>query len=116
MEMNMETAERTRTADAAILREITDLPSPRGIPILGNALQLDPPRLHQQLEGWAREFGPFYRLKLGKRDFVVVADHTAYQWTSPLFRRHVLQRVSDTRLSGHTGMGVARSQRCRDQS
>jgi cytochrome P450 len=73
----METLETPAAAKPATLRDIADLPCPRGIPVLGNALQLDPPRLHQQLEGWAREFGPFYRIKLGKRDFVVVADHTA---------------------------------------
>mgnify|MGYP003344033663 CR=1 FL=1 len=73
----METAEANPPATTVTRREIADLPCPRGIPVLGNALQLDPPRLHRQLEGWAREFGPFYHLKLGKRDFVVVADHTA---------------------------------------
>ena len=45
-----------------------------------------------------------------------VADHTVYLSTGQLFRRHVLQRVFDTRLNGRTGMEVARSQQCRDQS
>src|SRR4051812_24441112 len=34
-------------------RRIDDLPGPRGLPWLGNALQLDLPRLHAQAEEWA---------------------------------------------------------------
>lgn len=59
------------------MRETAALPCPRGMPFLGNALQLDPPRLHLQLEERARRFGAFYRLRFGRRDFVVVADHIA---------------------------------------
>ena len=62
---------------APTLREIGDLPGPRGLPIVGNAFQLDRARLHQTVEGWAREFGPFFRFKLGKRTLLGVADHEA---------------------------------------
>jgi cytochrome P450 len=73
----METIEASNAGQRIMLRDVATLPGPRGIPILGNALQIEPPRLHQQLESWAREYGPFYRLKFGKRDFLVVADHAA---------------------------------------
>jgi len=57
------------------LRELSDLPGPRGLPLLGNALQIDLPHFHQQLERWAAEFGPFYRLQLVGRQILVAADH-----------------------------------------
>ena len=57
------------------LRRAADLPGPKGIPLLGNALQLAPERFHLQLEQWAREYGPSYKLQLGKQLAVVVGDH-----------------------------------------
>ncbi len=62
-------------ADTA-LRNIADLPGPRGWPILGNAPQIHFPRLHLHLEQWAREYGPYYRIHLGG-PILVVADHVA---------------------------------------
>jgi cytochrome P450 len=64
-------------AVAPPLREIADLPGPRGWPIVGNALQVDRTRIHQTVEAWAREFGPFFRFRLGKRTLLGVADHEA---------------------------------------
>lgn len=55
-------------------RSIADLPAPRGLPLLGNALQLDPPRLHLQLEEWAAQLGPAYRIKAGPRQMLVFTD------------------------------------------
>jgi len=55
---------------AAILSE---LPGPRGLPLLGNALQLDPARLHLDLEAWADRYGPCYRFRLGRQTFVALA-------------------------------------------
>lgn len=57
------------------IRRFEDLPGPRGIPIFGNALQLDKQRTHHQFADWAREFGKLYRLRLGNRRIVVVSDH-----------------------------------------
>ncbi|MEJ8855762.1 cytochrome P450 [Variovorax robiniae] len=59
------------------LRQVTDLPGPRGLPLLGNLLQLDPPRMHQQLEQWCKEFGPFFKVKVGRSHLLIVADHQA---------------------------------------
>jgi len=55
-------------------RRIDDLPGPRRIPFLGNALQLDLPQLHAQGEAWAAEHGPLYALRMGKLRTVVVSD------------------------------------------
>ena len=60
-----------------VLRRINDLPGPRGWPLVGNLLQLDSRRLHLQLEGWSRKYGPYMRLRLGPRPAMVVADHRA---------------------------------------
>lgn len=63
-----------RTMSTA-LRRIRDLPGPPGWPVVGNLLQLDAARLHLQLETWARQYGPYMRLRLGSRPAMVVADH-----------------------------------------
>ena len=71
-----QTATRTDSATPApALRPAASLPGPRGIPVLGNALQVAPERFHLQLEQWARDFGPYYKLKLGKQLALVVGDH-----------------------------------------
>jgi len=55
-------------------RRLADLPGPSRLPLLGNALQIDLPRLHIQLEDWSREHGPHYRCDLGPRPGVVTRD------------------------------------------
>lgn len=49
------------------------LPGPRPWPVVGNLLQVDSQRMHQRLEQWVDEFGPLYRLRLGRREALVVA-------------------------------------------
>jgi cytochrome P450 len=62
---------------AATLREIDQLPGPRGWPVLGNLPQVERAHVHQNIEKWSREYGPFFRVQLGKRHLLVVADHEA---------------------------------------
>ncbi len=64
---------RTDHAFPATARRIAELSGPRGWPVLGNLLQLDIPHFHEQLEGWAKTYGPLYRLRMGPRDALVVA-------------------------------------------
>jgi len=59
----------------ATLRQLKDLPGPRGMPLLGNTLQVKPPRIHLDVERWADEFGPLFRMQLGRRQQLVIADH-----------------------------------------
>src|SRR4030095_4616971 len=54
-------------------RHLKDLPGPRGLPLLGNLLQLDVKRAHTILEQWADESGEFYRLRLMGTDVVVIS-------------------------------------------
>ena len=58
----------------APVRRIRDLPGPRGLPLLGNALQIQRERLHRTAEQWAREYGEVYRFRIGAREFVVVSN------------------------------------------
>lgn len=60
----------------AATRTLADLPSPRGVPLLGHALQLDIPRLHQVLEGWCATHGTLFTIALpGKRVLVCSDPH-----------------------------------------
>jgi cytochrome P450 len=59
---------------AARVRDISDLPGPSALPLLGNALDISPSRLHLVLEDWSRQYGPLFRFKLGRTDFLAVAD------------------------------------------
>ena len=56
--------------DASVLprpcRRLADLPGPRPLPLLGNLHQLHRARLHQDMEHWAREYGPLFRVALGR--------------------------------------------------
>jgi cytochrome P450 len=51
-----------------------DLPGPKGLPLLGNLLQIDPARLHLILEAWAERHGPRYRFRLGPKPVLAVAE------------------------------------------
>ena len=56
------------------MRTLKELPGPKGLPLLGNLLQLDFKQLHRVLERWCDEFGTLCAFKLGLRPVVVVAD------------------------------------------
>jgi cytochrome P450 len=60
-------------ATAAPLR-IADLPGPHGLPLLGSAHRIQLPHFHEQLEGWQREFGDIYRVRVWTREFIVFAN------------------------------------------
>ena len=64
----------SRIAAEPGVRRLEDLPSPRGLPFLGNALQLDPARLHLVLEDWCRQFGETYTFGLGPQRVFVSAN------------------------------------------
>lgn len=59
------------------LRSIDQLPGPKGLPLLGNALQLKADQMHLQFEAWARQFGPYFKVQIAARRIMVVADHQA---------------------------------------
>lgn len=53
------------------------LPGPKRLPLLGNAHLVQRDVLHQQLEGWAREYGGKFRFAITSRRFMVVTDPEA---------------------------------------
>lgn len=55
-------------------RRLEDLPGPKGLPFLGNVLQMDLQRFHLVQEQWAEEYGPLYLYRLGPNRIVGVAD------------------------------------------
>lgn len=60
-------------------REIAELPSPPGLPWLGNAHQVRPWSLHRTLERWFAELGGPFVMRLGPRRVVVMANAGALQ-------------------------------------
>jgi cytochrome P450/nitrite reductase/ring-hydroxylating ferredoxin subunit len=70
------------------------LPGPRGLPILGNLLQINPERFHLILEEWYRQYGDIYEIRLGPDRAVVISD--------PQIVRKILQARPDdfARLHG----------------
>jgi cytochrome P450/nitrite reductase/ring-hydroxylating ferredoxin subunit len=65
---------RTAAARPRVRRRIDELPGPRGLPLLGNALDLDLPRLHTIVEAWAAVHGSLFAVKMGPERTVVVTD------------------------------------------
>ncbi|MGH8780045.1 cytochrome P450 [Paraburkholderia sp.] len=64
----------TATSSAATVRQIADLPCPKGLPLIGNLHQLTPSKLHLILERWANELGAPYRFQIGGKPIVVWTD------------------------------------------
>jgi cytochrome P450 len=56
---------------------ISELPGPRGLPFLGNALQIESSRLHLRAEKWSREYGERFRFRIGPREIVVLSNPEA---------------------------------------
>ena len=61
------------------LRLLRDLPGPRGLPVLGNLLQIRLDRLHLRLEEWADRHGPMFGIRIGPQRIAVISDRTAIQ-------------------------------------
>ncbi|KND54915.1 hypothetical protein BPUN_3637 [Candidatus Paraburkholderia kirkii] len=59
---------------SASLREVGDLPSPRGLPLLGNLYQLPPATHHLTLERWAAKLGTPYVFRFGTTPVTVWSD------------------------------------------
>lgn len=62
---------------ASAARRIAELPGPRGLPFLGNALDVDTPRMHLVLEKWTRQYGEYFRFSITHRQFLVVSNPQA---------------------------------------
>ena len=58
---------------------LAELPGPKGLPLLGNLLQLDLKQLHRVLERWSDEFGTLYKFDLGPRPVIVATEPETVQ-------------------------------------
>ncbi len=92
------------TVDAALplalpLRELVDLPGPPGLPRVGNLLQIKLARIHRDVEQWSARYGPLFRMQIGSRTVLVVADHEV---TNAVLRArpHDFRRPSRTTTIG----------------
>lgn len=85
-------------------RPLRALPAPPALPLLGHLLSLDRRRLQQQLEGWAATLGPLYRLQLGRRPVLVVADHALAQDVMRRRPQRVLRSPTTRRVCQELGV------------
>jgi cytochrome P450 len=60
--------------DPAALRTLDQLPGPRGLPLLGNALEIKPKELHRILGRWAEQYGPLFVFRVANTRILAVAD------------------------------------------
>jgi cytochrome P450 len=67
------TQELTSRAQGS-LRALADVPGPRGLPVLGNLLEIDTARIHLALEAFYRQYGPMFSFRLGPERCLGVGD------------------------------------------
>lgn len=109
----------TTTPAIGALRQLSDLPGPKGLPLLGNALQLRPRKVHADVEAMAQRYGPLFRMSLGPRHGLVVADaalvNAVLRDRPEGFRRpDVTAQVSDE-MGGERGVFLAEGAAWRNQ-
>lgn len=56
------------------LRALKSLPGPRALPGFGNTFQIETTRFHQIAEQWSRQYGDFYRIRMGLKEMLVISD------------------------------------------
>ncbi|MYM35677.1 cytochrome P450 [Duganella sp. FT94W] len=101
------------------LRHMHDLPGPRPWPLVGNLPQMRPPRIHQDVEAWARQYGSLFRMTFGRTPLLVVADHelvSAVLRDRPDgFRRPAITASVSDEMGGRPGVFMAEGAAWRDQ-
>ncbi|RZK99041.1 MAG: cytochrome P450 [Rubrivivax sp.] len=72
----MTTTTTTRPPSAAAkLRELSELPGPTSLPLVGNAFQVSRERIHQGVEQWSQRHGALFLAHFGPTPVLVVSDH-----------------------------------------
>ncbi len=64
---------------ATKLRTLNELPGPRGIPLLGNALDIKPKELHRLVSAWAEQFGSLFVFRVATTRILTVSDAETIQ-------------------------------------
>lgn len=103
----------------AELRHINDLPGPAPWPLVGNLPQIRVLRIHQDVEAWARQYGPLFKMTFGRTPLLVVADHalvSAVLRDRPDgFRRPAITATVSDEMGGRPGVFMAEGAAWRDQ-
>jgi len=69
----------TSRPSVTTLRTLDDLPGPRGVPLLGNALNIKPRELHRLIRGWTEQFGPLFVFRAATTRILTVSDAETIQ-------------------------------------
>jgi cytochrome P450 len=108
--------QQTVTAE---LRHINELPGPRPWPLAGNLPQIRPLRIHQDVEAWARQYGPLFKITFGRTPLLVVADHelvnAVLRDRPDGFRRPSVNAIVSDEMGGRPGVFLAEGAAWRDQ-
>jgi cytochrome P450 len=101
------------------LREVTELPGPRGWPLIGNLAQIRPERVHHDVEAWCRRYGPLIHFRMGRTPILVVADHdivnAVLRDRPDTFRRIAVTAQVSEEMGGLPGLFLAEGRAWRDQ-
>ena len=101
------------------LRQIRHLPGPLALPFFGNSFQLKLPRIHRDVEGWVRRYGPYLRAWFGRTLVLVVADSEAVSAIlrdrPDGFRRPLSSYIVSEEMGGIPGLFLAEGSAWRNQ-
>lgn len=101
------------------LRQIRHLPGPLALPFFGNSFQLKLPRIHRDVEGWVRRYGPYMRAWFGRTLVLVVADSEAVSAIlrdrPDGFRRPLSSYIVSEEMGGIPGLFLAEGSAWRNQ-
>ena len=105
--------------DTPKIKDISNLPGPFRLPLVGNLLQIRPERIHQNLERWAQKYGPVYRVFFGPRPVLVIANHQdiagVLRERPQVFRRPKITAALSAEMGGEVGLFMAEGVQWRHQ-
>ena len=70
----VDVAGQRSSASQVVGRSLDELPGPKPMPLIGNFLQLEVSRAHQNFEEWAARYGSTYQIWIGRRRIVASSD------------------------------------------
>lgn len=87
----------------------TPIPSPPGLPLLGNIFDVDPQNQNQSLSHLADIYGPIYELRLPSGNLIVVSNHELFDeiCDEKRFTKVVGGPLIELRLAIHDGLFTA---------